>query len=213
MFFVLQCAFAVSYTSDNIVIDQVLGAAAVSVYAVPQKLFGSVSALVNMAILPLWPAYGEAIARGDVTWVRKAFLGSLRLTLAITVPLCTLLALASPWILRVAVGKTLHAPMSLLAVLAVWGVVNAASLVTATLLNGVGALKEQTLLAVIVSLSNLALSIFLTRRLGVIGVCLGSIITQLLITFPVYSILIPSLFTRLARAKIERGLNEATYSA
>ena len=53
-----------------------------------------------MGITPLWPAYGEALARGDVTWMRKAFLISFWLTLAITVPLCTLLALAGPWILR-----------------------------------------------------------------------------------------------------------------
>ena len=39
MFFVMQCAFAVAYSSDNIVIAQVLGAAAVAAYAVPQKLF------------------------------------------------------------------------------------------------------------------------------------------------------------------------------
>ena len=203
MFFVLQCAYAVSYTSDNIVIAQVLGVAAVAAYAVPQKLFSFVSMVVSVAITPLWPAYGEALARGDVVWVRRAFLGSLWLTLAITVPICTLLAIAGPWILRVAVGKSLRAPMSLLIVLAVWGVVSAVSVVTSILLNGAGVLKPQTILAVIVSLSNLALSIFLTRRLGVIGVCLGSIIAQLLITFPAYFVLITGLFKRLARAKRE----------
>src|ERR1039458_4280158 len=179
MFFVLQCTFAIAYTSDNIVIAQILGAAAVTVYAVPQKLFNSVSLVMYMGIGPLWPAYGEAIARGDVTWVRRVFLGSLWLTLAITIPVCMLLALAGPWILRMAVGKSFPAPMSLLIVLAVWCVVNSVSMVTSILLNGAGVLKPQTWLMVISSLSNLALSIFLTRRLGVIGVCLGSIISHL----------------------------------
>lgn len=205
MFFVLQCAVAIGFTSDNIVIAQILGATAVAVYAVPQKLFGFVSTVVSMGISPLWPAYGEAISRGDVAWVRRVFFGSLWLTLATTVPLCTLLAVAGPWILRVAVGKSLHAPMSLLVVLAVWAVVNAVSVVISMLLNGAGVLKPQTVVAVIASMSNLALSIFLTRRLGVMGVCLGSIITQLLISFPAYSILIPRLFARMARAKIEIG--------
>ena len=138
MFFVLQCAVALAFTSDNIVIAQILGAAAVAVYAVPQKLFSFVSTVVSMGISPLWPAYGEAIARGDVAWVRRVFFGSLWLVLAITVPICTLLALAGPWILRVAVGKSFHAPMSLLIVLAVWGVVSSVSTVISMLLNGTG---------------------------------------------------------------------------
>jgi O-antigen/teichoic acid export membrane protein len=205
MFFVLQCAYTLAFTSDNIVIAQILGATAVAVYAVPQKLFSFVSMAVSLAINPLWPAYGEAIARGDVAWVRRVFFGSLWLTLAVTVPVCTLLALAGPWILRVAVGKSLHAPMSLLVVLALWGVVSTVSTAFSMLLNGAGVLKVQTMIAVVASLSNLALSIYLTRRVGVMGVCLGSIITQLLITFPTYSVLIPRLFARLATAKIENG--------
>jgi len=210
MFFVLQCAFTLAYTSDNIVIDQVMGVAAVALYAVPQKLFGFVTSVVSMAINPLWPAYGEAISRGDVAWVKRAFFRSLWLVLAITIPVCTVLVFASPWILRVAVGKSLQAPLSLLIVLAVWCVVNAVSVVSAILLNGAGVLKAQSALAIIVGVCNLALSIFLTRRYGVIGVCLGSIITQLMITFPTYLFLIPRLFTSLSRIRIVNGSQGVT---
>lgn len=50
-----------------------------------------------------------------------------------------------------------------------------------------------------------------TWRFGVIGVCLGSITTQLLITFPTYLVLIPRLFRRLAGAKIEGGPQEIVF--
>jgi O-antigen/teichoic acid export membrane protein len=209
LFFVLQCAYAVSYTSDNIVIAQVLGAAAVAVYAVPQKLFSFVSMAVGMGVMPLWPAYGEALARGDVTWVRRAFLGSLWLTLAITTPLCTLLVIAGPWIIRVAVGKSLHAPTSLLVALALWGVVYAVSTVISMLLNGAGVLKWLTIVAVVASLSNLGLSIYLTRRFGLVGVCWGSIITQLVITLPACFFIIQHLFKNaeslMSRGSVMRG--------
>lgn len=206
MFFVLQCAVAVSYTSDNIVIAQVLGVAAVAAYAVPQKLFSPVSTVVQMAVNPLWPAYGEAIARGDVTWVRRVFRVSLTLTLSVTVPICALLAITGSYLLRFFMGKSLMVSMSLLIVLAVWGVVNALSMVTSVLLNGAGVLKPQTVLAVFVSLSNLTLSILLTRWAGVMGVCLGSIIAQILITFPTYFVLIKKLLERLARTTSENKL-------
>jgi O-antigen/teichoic acid export membrane protein len=212
LFFVLQCAVAAGYTSDNLVIAQVLGAAAVAAYAVPEKLFSFVAMVVGMGISPLWPAYGEAIARGDVAWVRRVFLGSLRVTLAFSVPLCTFLALAGPWILRVAVGKSFHAPTSLLVALGVWGVVVAVSVPMAMLLNGAGVLKAQTIVASVASLVNLALSIFLTRRMGVIGVCLGSIITQVTISLPLYSWIIRDMFKKMAMTTMGNELSPAPAS-
>jgi O-antigen/teichoic acid export membrane protein len=209
MFFVLQCAVAIGFSSDNIVIAQVLGAAAVAAYAVPQKLFSLVSMLVIMGITPLWPAYGEAIARGDVSWVRRVFLGSMWLTLGFTISLCTLLTFAGPWILRTAVGKSFYAPTSLLITLAVWGVVSAVSAVMSMLLNGAGVMKAQTTAAAVASLTNLAVSIYLTRRLGVMGVCLGSIVTQLLITVPISLVAIRNLFGRLTRTQTESDLKDA----
>jgi O-antigen/teichoic acid export membrane protein len=97
--------------------------------------------------------------------------------------------------------------------LGVWGVVNAVSYVMAILLNGTGVLKVLTIVAVFASLINLVLSIFLTRRLGVMGVCLGSIITQLGITLPACFVLVRKLFRRMARAKMENGLDEVIYLA
>jgi O-antigen/teichoic acid export membrane protein len=197
MFFVLQCAIAIGFTSDNIVITQVLGAAAVAAYAVPQKLFSFTSMLVSIAIAPLWPAYGEAIARGDVAWVRKVFLGSLATTLAVTIPVSVLLVLAGPWILMTAVGKSFHASLPLLVILGLWAVVSSVSTPMAMLLNGAGVIKIQTLISTVASLTNLALSVFLTRRLGVVGVCLGSIITQVLIVFSAYFFVIRKLLKSL----------------
>jgi O-antigen/teichoic acid export membrane protein len=205
MFFVLQCATTLAFTSDNIVLTQVLGAAAVAIYAVPQKLFSFSSQLLNIGMQPIWPAYGEALARRDFAWVRKTFWNSLAMTLLITVPLCTVLAAAGPWILRVVVGKSLHVPTALFWALAVWGVVLAAWVPMGTLLNGVGSLKLRAPVTVCSSLVNLALSIYLTRRLGVIGVCLGSIITQVAIVGPVSAFLIRNLFKSMDDGKLGLG--------
>jgi O-antigen/teichoic acid export membrane protein len=196
MFFVLQCGVTIGYSSDNIVISQILGAAAVAAYAVPQKLFGPISLLVSMAISPLWPAYGEALARGDLSWVRRIFFSSLWLVLGISVSTCTLMALIGPRILNLFFGKQLHVPLSLLLALAGWGVVNSVSTVISVFLNGAGVLKEQMALIAVVSPFNLGLSIFLTKHFGVMGVSLGSALSQLLITLPVYSVLIRRVFSR-----------------
>lgn len=201
MFFVLQVAVVLGYTSDNIVITQVMGAAAVAAYAVPQKLFSPIAQLIGMAVMPLWPAYGEALSRGDVDWVRTTFWRSMKLVLAISVPSCALLAFTGPWILRVFFGKTMHAPMSLLIALAAWGVIAAISSSIAILLNGANYLKIQVIVAAIASICNLGLSILLTRRYGVIGVCLGSLITQIVLTIPICSLAVRNLLRQLAQKK------------
>jgi O-antigen/teichoic acid export membrane protein len=208
LFFVLQCAFVLSYTSDNVVIAQVLGVAAVAVYAVPQKLFSSISTVVSMAINPLWPAYGEAISRGDVAWVRRTFFASLFAILAFTIPVCIVLVLLGPFILRAAVGKSFHAPLGLLIVLAVWAVTWALTTAVTAFLNGAGVLKEQAGIVVIASICNLGLSIYLTIHLGVIGVCLGSILTQLFIISPAYFFLVRGLLRRTATLKMNEEVRQ-----
>jgi O-antigen/teichoic acid export membrane protein len=210
LFFVMQVAAVVGFTSDNVVISQVLGVAAVAVYAVPQKLFGFLSQLIIMGAQPIFPAYGEAISRGDFKWVRRAFRNSLAATMGLALTVCPLLAIFAPWIIRILVGKTLHVPIPLLWVLAVWGIVLAAWVPTSILIQGGGNLKIQTTATAIASVVNLALSIYLTRRVGVMGVCLGSIIAQVTIIGPVSFYLIRKLFNDMTDGSIGRESQPAS---
>jgi O-antigen/teichoic acid export membrane protein len=196
-FFIGQCAVALGFNSDNIVITQVLGAAAVPVYGVPQKLFGLSSQLINIGISPIWPAYGEALARRDHAWIRRTFRNSIIATLSLAIPVCTFLALKGQWVLRVIVGKSLHVPVSLFWTLAAWGIITAVWIPVAILLNGTGVIKVLVRMTAISSVVNLTLSIYLARRLGVIGVCLGSIITQVAIMAPVGVYQVRGLFKRM----------------
>src|SRR5207247_10417659 len=79
-FFALQLAVAFAFQSDAIVITQKLGQAAYGDFAVVQKLFLFISMLLNSALLGLWPAFGDAIARGDMTWARRTLVRSLLTT-------------------------------------------------------------------------------------------------------------------------------------
>src|SRR5665647_1616450 len=81
LFLVLQLAVSVAFASDNVVIARILGADAVAQYAVPDKLFSVIPTLLGMVLMPLWPAYGEAVSRGDGRWIRKTFKKSLLLSL------------------------------------------------------------------------------------------------------------------------------------
>ncbi len=90
LFFVLQIAAAATYNAHPIVIAQVLGADAVPQYSVPERAFSLITMTVMMAMAPLWPAYREAITRGDVDWTRqtlkKAFFAMVAYAAVLAVP-------------------------------------------------------------------------------------------------------------------------------
>ncbi|MBC8106749.1 MAG: oligosaccharide flippase family protein, partial [Anaerolineae bacterium] len=68
LFFVIGASIAVGYTSDSFVLTRILGPQAVTEYNVPFRLFSIVTVLIGFFLIPLWPAYAEARARGDVAW-------------------------------------------------------------------------------------------------------------------------------------------------
>jgi O-antigen/teichoic acid export membrane protein len=70
-------AVGLAYQSDNLIITHVFNPEAVAQYAVPQKLFNLISIAIGIIVGPLWPVYGEAIARGDGHWVKQTLVRSL----------------------------------------------------------------------------------------------------------------------------------------
>ena len=62
-FMAVQIAYAVAFSSDPIVLAQILGPTAVADYSVVFRLFSVPMGLATIALLPLWPAYREAITR------------------------------------------------------------------------------------------------------------------------------------------------------
>lgn len=142
-FLTLQVIALVCFYGDNIIIAARLGVAEVSLYAITQKLFLVSLTLQLLLVNPLWPAYGEAQARGDHRWIRRTFYRSL-------------VAVSGIWLLvagpMVAAGKPLAAMLSRSAVIpstgllcgfAFWTLLNGYGGAIASCANGLGILKVQ----------------------------------------------------------------------
>ncbi|MFQ5555751.1 MAG: lipopolysaccharide biosynthesis protein, partial [Acidimicrobiia bacterium] len=114
LFLGLQVATAVAFTSDNIVVAQTLGADAVPQLAVPFQLFGFLSVVVGMLLMPLWPAYGEAIGSGDAAWVRTTLRRSMVGAIVLTGIGSIVLVLVGRTILDLWVGSAITPTTSLL---------------------------------------------------------------------------------------------------
>ncbi|WP_157779087.1 lipopolysaccharide biosynthesis protein [Micromonospora sp. WMMD754] len=100
-FFVVFVLYAVSYNADNLIIAHALGPQSVTAYALPAKMVSLVGMLVSMINVPLWPANGDALARGDLTWVHQTVRRMVTLALLATAVPTAVLALVGDWIFSV----------------------------------------------------------------------------------------------------------------
>jgi O-antigen/teichoic acid export membrane protein len=180
LFFILQIVVSMAYGADTLIIAQVAGAAEVPQYAVPERVFALVSMVLVMFLTPLWPAYGEAIARGDHAWLRRTLKMSLLISAIISSILCGILVLLSPMIVRLWVGDQIQPTWLLLIGLAVWRVIEITANAIVMFLNGTNALRSQVYIALVAGPVMIALKIYLTRTFGIAGIPWGASLAFLL---------------------------------
>jgi len=97
----LQLTNILSNGVPALIIANRISTSAVTPYAVTNRIVGLAVYLFMTVLTPLWPAYGEAITRGDWGWVRKTFRRSMRITLVISAPIFLGMILAGRWVVRV----------------------------------------------------------------------------------------------------------------
>ena len=196
-FFIIQLAMTLAYTSDYFVVAQVLGSAEVTQYAVPARLFAFIGVLVAMLVTPLWPAYGEAMVRGDIRWVKRTLVRTLVLTFVLIAgPVVVLVVFGRP-LIHLWVGDTVDPSYWLLVGLAVWALMSGLGSTVAVFLNGVSVLRFQAVCAVLMAVTALVLKIVLVRRWGVAGVPWALVIAYTVFVVVPFVVYVPRLFRRL----------------
>jgi O-antigen/teichoic acid export membrane protein len=170
LFFILQASGAIAFASDNLVASQVLGPAAAARYSVAQRAFMLSPLIVGFIVAPLWPAYGEALARGDRAWVRKTFMRSLGLALSISLPLCAGLVIFAGPIFTAWVGVGLIPSAGVTLGLGVWTILFSLGSAVAMLLNAANIIGFQVVTAISLASTSIVFKILLAEHFGIAGI-------------------------------------------
>lgn len=210
LFFILQIAVALAYASDNLIIARFSGPEAVTQYAVVAKMFSMVSILLSMLMGPLWPAYGEAMSRGDIHWVKTTLKRSVAFAFVMSALGSTILALFCRKILSVWVHGTVSSSPLMIIGLAIWTVFEGTGSALAIFLNGANVLRLQVVLSVIFAGSCLAVKISIVQKIGAQGVPWATLSTYLLCVAIPFSVYIPKW---LAKLTLESNNNNSTAQA
>lgn len=176
LFFVLQLAVAVAYQSDVVVAAQIIGPSAAAEYSVALRLFFLTPTLLSMVFLPLWPAYAEAIARGDLAWVRRTLTRTTTLGVAATMASSAFLIVAGREVLRIWVGPVFDPPFMMLLGMGLWAIVSTGFTSIAMFLNGATIIKFQVIVATVMAGTSILASIVLANRFGLSGVIWGTLL-------------------------------------
>lgn len=179
LFFVLQLVVAVSFSADSFIIARVLGVAQVPGYSIPQRMFSLISVMVSILVTPLWPAYAEAISRGDIPWVRKTLARSMIFVSVLTFAASVVLLLMARLILAWWIGPQFSVSFVLLVGLALWSIVESCGATNAMFMNGANIVRFQIIIALIFGTACVTAKVYATRRFGIQAMPWATLLTYL----------------------------------
>jgi Na+-driven multidrug efflux pump len=125
---------------------------------------------------PLWPAYGEAIARGDIAWVRRTLVLSTLASVIIISPLALSLMLFGDDLARFWMRRPIDLGFGILSGMALWVLVETIGSAMGYFLNGALVMRVQLIFASIFAVVSVLLKIKLAREFGIAGIPWGTLI-------------------------------------
>ena len=183
-FFSVSALMALGISSDNLVVASQLGLHAVALLSVPAKVTAILGTVASMVYMPLWAANGEAMARGDVDWVRRNTYRVIKINLTLVTLAGLFFVLAGPIVLRLWVGSAVCPGLSVFLSLACWLLVTSTANPLFMVLNARGLIVEQVKLYAVFAAISIPLKFALASRWGVAGVVWASVMAYALIVLP-----------------------------
>lgn len=179
-FAVIALGAATAYQTDVLIVAGVLGAGSAGVYGVTVRIFGVMRNAVYPALVQLWPAFGEALTRGDVVWVRARLYRVVAITAFSGAMATGLLALAAPLAIRIWLSHDLTASYWVYAAMALWVTYALAIAPFFFLLNAAGLVRLHAVLTCLVAAANVPLSLGLANVVGIVGPIIGAFVSHAL---------------------------------
>ena len=208
--FGLQMATGLIVHVDKLIIANRLGAGDVAAYAVVGRLFLLVHSVFVLIQWPLWPAYGEAIRRGDVAWARRMIRLMLVATTLGTVAWgAALYFFGGPIVGFVSHGERVDVSRSLIVAVTAFFVVRSWAECQSVPLNAAGVIKPQIGILLANGVLNTALALALVGPFGVVGVAWAFPISALLTSVWGY----PALIRRHLSAGVGTSANRSPPAA
>jgi O-antigen/teichoic acid export membrane protein len=174
MLFAIGLTDLVVYQLDRLVAAATTGVVAVTLYEYAARLHKVPRDIHAMVVSAITPAASELDARGEHARLQRLVVEASRITVAVTLPVATVILALSPAIASSWAPPEAAAPI---AIFVSYWILNCNTGVLSNVLVGMGKLRLILVYAYLVAAANLVLSVSLARRYGVSGVVAGTTIS------------------------------------
>lgn len=176
-YFLIQLSCLLLYNVTDFIIIHYFGSKEVTVYNVLNKVFGVAFSFISALMVPYWARTTQAIARGDINWIRKTIEKMYKLFCVIALGYIVLGFIAEPAI-AIWLGRSIDFKLELKLVTCLFYIFYTFIVVNTPFINGTGKIKFQMILSIAMGFINVPLCIFLgvNMGLGVAGIKLGTTI-------------------------------------
>ncbi len=179
------------FYTDSIVISAFLRVGDVTYYAIAGSLINYGRNVVSLSTDTLYPAAARLHSRDDMPALRELLIFGTRMSLLIALPLCFGLIFLGKQFIGLWMGPQYALSATILIVLAIPQFTSMSQYTSALILAGMAKHKILAYLAFGEGIANLLLSIFLVKRIGLIGVAWGTVIPHMISTgiiIPLYTL-------------------------
>jgi len=183
-FFLVSILMAIGIYSDNLIVAHVIGLPSVPLYSLPASLAVYMGTIASMFCTPFWAANGEALARGDIDWVRRTTLRVVKLNVVLTGAAALLFVVAGPVVLHFWIGLQFSPGRCVFGGMAAWAFVTSVAGPLFMILNGANAVRVQVFIFGSFAVASIILKVALAQRLGIAGVAWGSVVPYVCIVVP-----------------------------
>ncbi len=176
-FFIVQIAVLVIFSTDNMIITQVLGPAAVTPYNIAFKYFHSISMAFAIIMNPLWSAYTQAYTLNDNAWIKRITKKLVVVWSGIAVVVLFMI-LVSGHFYHFWIGDKVIIPFILTVFMGLFTLITTWNNIFVYFINGTGKIRFQLYSSIFVALANIPLSIYLAKNMnmGAAGVIMATCI-------------------------------------
>lgn len=172
----IDLANKMNYSTDTLVIGAFMSTAAIAIWAVGQRLIEAAQMMTGSLNGVLFPIIVDTATLGQAERLRQLFLEGTRISLAMVIPIATGLCLLAEPLVAAWVGRDFAGSVPVIYILAITVVIRVGNSTATTLLKGAGHHRLLAISNLSMALANLAISIVLVRRMGLVGVAFGTLI-------------------------------------
>lgn len=182
-FFFIKVQVIILFQLTNILISNVSGPEEVTNYNLAYKYLSVAMMAYTIILNPLWPAFTNAFVKKDFPWMSNIYKKMTNIYY-VSLIILIIMVVISPLAYKLWLGNEVEIPTSMTICVALYMIIYTWDSLQINLINGIGAIKLQTIITLFGCIIHIPLAIFLGRYWGALGVVISMIFINL-----IYSIL------------------------